>query len=208
MIPDNVEQITCIKLGPNKRFLHIGEKHKDDPGCYLTVYDLNEACPVPYKQHNVSMLADGRGNTIVNGISQNFGSSAGNAMQAAVGNLTDLAASQNPIADAAAAAMSSAMGMSTLNPGANNANKSTKPRTIVDINFKRFKDNNLLPHVTENANLMVIAMTDETDSRVVVFDWSLGRIIATAEWKRVLIDRVSFNPTDPREVCVSGHNIF
>ena len=76
MIPDNVEQITCIKLGPNKRFLHIGEKHKDDPGCYLTVYDLNEACPVPYKQHNVSMLADGRGNTIVNGISQNFGSSA------------------------------------------------------------------------------------------------------------------------------------
>ena len=55
---------------------------------------------------------------------------------------------------------------------------------------------------------MVIAMTDEADSRVVVSDWSLGRIIATAEWKRVLIDRVSFNPTDPREVCVSGHNIF
>ena len=51
-------------------------------------------------------------------------------------------------------------------------------------------------------------MTDEADSRVVVFDWNLGRIIATAEWKRTLIDRVSFNPTDPREVCVSGHNIF
>ena len=152
------------------------------------------------------MLADGRGNTIVNGISQNFGSSAGAAYQGATGNLTDVVASQTPAADAAAAAATTAV--NALNPGTNNANKSTKPRTIVDINFKRFKDNNLLPHVTESANLMVIAMTDEADSRVVVFDWSLGRIIATAEWKRVLIDRVSFNPTDPREVCVSGHNIF
>ena len=69
MIPDNVERITCMKLSPNKRFLLIGEKHKDDPGCFLSVYDMNEACLVAYKQHNVSMLADGRGNTIVNGIS-------------------------------------------------------------------------------------------------------------------------------------------
>ena len=104
--------------------------------------------------------------------------------------------------------MSTAMGALTSMTTNTNTNKSTKPRTIVDLNFKRFKDNNLPMHVTENANLVVIAMTDEADSRVVVFDWTCGRIIATAEWKRVLIDRVSFNPTDPREVCVSGHNIF
>ena len=44
---------------------------------------------------------------------------------------------------------------------------------------------------------------------MVIFDWSYGRVIACAEWKRTLIDRVTFNPSDEtREVCVSGHNIW
>ena len=52
-------------------------------------------------------------------------------------------------------------------------------------------------------------MNNETDSKVVVFDWSSGRVIACAEWKRQLIDRVTFNPADEsREICVSGHNIW
>ena len=37
-------------------------------------------------------------------------------------------------------------------------------------------------------------MTDETDSKVVVFDWNTARVIACAEWRRVHIDRVTFNP--------------
>ena len=69
---------------------------------------------------------------------------------------------------------------------------------IVDLNFS-----------SSNAHLIVIAITDEVDSRVVVFDLSLGRVIASAEWKRVHIDRVTFNPSaEVREVCVSGHNIW
>ena len=52
-------------------------------------------------------------------------------------------------------------------------------------------------------------MTDEVDSKVVIFDWNTARVIACAEWKRVHIDRVTFNPADEaREVCVSGHNIW
>ena len=56
---------------------------------------------------------------------------------------------------------------------------------------------------------MCIAMNDEVDSKVIVFDWSYGRVIACAEWKRQVIDRVTFNPAEEaREVCVSGHNIW
>ena len=52
-------------------------------------------------------------------------------------------------------------------------------------------------------------MTDDVDSKVVVFDWNTGRVTACAEWKRVLIDRVTFNPVDEtREICVSGVNIW
>ena len=52
-------------------------------------------------------------------------------------------------------------------------------------------------------------MTDEIDSKVVIFDCLSARVIACAEWKRVLINRVTFNPADEaREVCVSGHNIW
>ena len=74
----------------------------------------------------------------------------------------------------------------------------TKSKIIVDFNF------------ANNSNTQIcIAMTDEVDSKVVIFDWSYGRVIACAEWKRQVIDRVTFNPSeDTREVCVSGHNIW
>ncbi len=54
-------------------------------------------------------------------------------------------------------------------------------------------------------------MNDDVDSKVVVFDWynANGKVIACAEWKKQIIDRVTFNPADEsREICVSGHNIF
>ena len=67
MIPDHVKQITCMKLSPNKRHLLVAEQHKDDPSCFLSVYDLKEACLVAQKVHNITELSEGRGNAIVNG---------------------------------------------------------------------------------------------------------------------------------------------
>ena len=74
-----------------------------------------------------------------------------------------------------------------------------KPKIIVDFNFSSLN----------NSHVIIIAMTDEVDSKVVIFDWTLARVNACAEWKRVHIDRVTFNPADEaREICVSGHNIW
>ena len=78
------------------------------------------------------------------------------------------------------------------------SNAQSKPKIIVDFNFSSVND-----------HVIIIAITDETDSKVVIFDWNLARVNACAEWKRVHIDRVTFNPADEaREICVSGHNIW
>ena len=70
---------------------------------------------------------------------------------------------------------------------------------IVDFNFSTIANNHVI----------VIAITDEVDSKVIVFDWHSARVVACAEWKRTFIDRVTFNLADEtKEVCVSGHNIW
>ena len=33
-----------MKLSPNKRYLLLAEQRKNDSDCYLSVYDLKEAC--------------------------------------------------------------------------------------------------------------------------------------------------------------------
>ena len=177
MISENVKQITCMKLAPNRRSLLVAEQHKDGSGCFLAVYDVKDY--VAQKMYNISELAEGRGNTIINGQSVNLNSK--NNDEAATG----------PIQAADGGA-----GNEAGQEGSQNRNK--RPKIIVDFNFS-----------SSSAHLIVIAITDEVDSRVVVFDWSFGRVIASAEWKRVQINRVTFNPSDDtREVCVSGHNIW
>ena len=96
MIPDHVKQITCMKLSPNKRFLLVAEQHKDDPSCFLSVYDLKEACLVAQKVHNITELSEGRGNAIVNGQSVNLYS---NNNQAAA-SLVNAAQNTNGLASA------------------------------------------------------------------------------------------------------------
>ena len=56
-----------MKLSPNKRYLLLAEQRKNDTCCYLSVYDLKEACYIAQKIHNITDLAEGRGNTYVNG---------------------------------------------------------------------------------------------------------------------------------------------
>ena len=60
-----------MKLSPNKRYLLLAEQRKNDKNCYLSIYDLKEACYVAQKVHNVTELSEGRGNTYVNGQSLN-----------------------------------------------------------------------------------------------------------------------------------------
>ena len=60
MMPENVQQITCMKLSPNKRFLLVAEQHKDNACCFISVYDLKEASLVAMKVHNISELIEGR----------------------------------------------------------------------------------------------------------------------------------------------------
>jgi len=77
-VPDNVKQITCMKLSPQKvatgkpRYLLVAEQHKASASCFISVYDLNEAVYVAQKMHNITELTEGRGNAIVNGTSVNL----------------------------------------------------------------------------------------------------------------------------------------
>ena len=91
------------------------------------------------------------------------------------------------------AGLANSRGMSAAN------NENTKPKIIIDFNFS----------TQGNNHVICLAITDEVDSKVVVFDWNTARVIACAEWKRTFIDRVTFNASDEaKEVCVSGHNIW
>jgi len=38
--PDQVKEITSMKLSPNKRFLAVCERHKNDSTSYITIYDI------------------------------------------------------------------------------------------------------------------------------------------------------------------------
>ena len=38
--PDYVKDILSMTLSPNKRFLAVCEKHKNDPTSYITIYDI------------------------------------------------------------------------------------------------------------------------------------------------------------------------
>jgi len=38
--PDIVKEITSLKLSPNKRFLAVCERHKNDPSAYIAIYDI------------------------------------------------------------------------------------------------------------------------------------------------------------------------
>ena len=68
-MPDQLKQITCMKLSPNKRFLVLAEQRKNETGCYLSIYDMKEPCYVVHKVHNISEMCEGRGNVYINGMS-------------------------------------------------------------------------------------------------------------------------------------------
>lgn len=38
--PDNLKEITAMSLSPNKRFLAVCERHKNDVNAYLSFYDM------------------------------------------------------------------------------------------------------------------------------------------------------------------------
>ena len=196
MIPEHVQQITCMKLSPNKRFLLVAEQHKTNPDCFISVYDMKEACLVAMKQHNITEMSEGRGNLFINGQSVNNNYQHSTTVPGA-GPTT---AMSNTGGQAAATAMSSANTTQAMNKSVvQGGNVSGKPKIIVDFSFSSIGNNHVI----------CIAITDEIDSKVVVFDWSSGRVIACAEWKRQFIDRVTFNPADEaKELCVSGHNIW
>ena len=88
MVPDNVKQITAMKLSPNKnnsQYLILAEQHKDNPGCFISVYNMKESCYVASKVHNITELSEGKGNAIINGVSVNLNSNnnqAANALNA------------------------------------------------------------------------------------------------------------------------------
>lgn len=195
MIPEHVKQITCMKLCPKKQFLLVAEQHKDDPNCYLSVYNITEACLVAQKVHNITELSEGRGNAIVNGQSVNLHSN-NNQSAAAANNGTGTATNMSS-ANTTGMARSGGAAAAGQIQGAG-SNNQPKSKIIVDFNFS-----------TTNNHVIIIAMTDEVDSKVVIFDWNLARVNACAEWKRVHIDKVTFNPADEaREICVSGNNIW
>mmetsp|Transcript_2941 Transcript_2941/g.2776 ORF Transcript_2941/g.2776 Transcript_2941/m.2776 type:complete len:99 (+) Transcript_2941:183-479(+) len=37
---DQIKEITAMRLSPNKRFLAVCEKHKNDSSAYLSIYDV------------------------------------------------------------------------------------------------------------------------------------------------------------------------
>jgi hypothetical protein len=37
---DNLKEITAMSLSPNKRFLAVAERHKNDINAYLSFYDM------------------------------------------------------------------------------------------------------------------------------------------------------------------------
>lgn len=181
-----------MKLPTNKdkneysQFLVVAEQHSDNPGCFISVYSLKKASNetqkyfVAQKVHNITELSEGRGNAIVNGNSVNINS-----------NNNQTTSAINTSGNQAAAG-----GISSVNTSSGAIG--IKEKIIVDFNFS-----------SASGDQIVIAMTDETDSKVVVFDWRTGKVKACAEWKRVHIDRVSFSPSDEaREICVSGTNIW
>ena len=57
-----------------------------------------------------------------------------------------------------------------------------------------------------SAKFIVLVMCNETDSKVVVFDWQNVRVEAAMEFPKQVIDRVSFNPGEESVVCTSGPN--
>ena len=147
--------------------------------------------------HNITELIEGRNHTHVGVMyeGRNF-NQATNTQTASAMNTSNTGGMA-----AAAAATANNSGINSLNRSGNQNNLSRdggKPKIIVDFNFSH-----------TNNNHIVIAMTDDVDSKVVVFDWNSARVIACSEWKRQIIDRVTFNPSEEtREVCVSGHGIW
>jgi hypothetical protein len=39
---ENLKEITCLALAPNKRFLAVCERHKNDANTYLSFYDMEK----------------------------------------------------------------------------------------------------------------------------------------------------------------------
>lgn len=108
-MPDQLKQITCMKLSPNKRWLVLAEQRKSDSSCYLSIYDLKEPCYVVHKVHNITEMCEGRGNVYSAGQSMNNQATNGSATMSAG---TGAAAAGNGVA---ATAGSATPGMASAN---------------------------------------------------------------------------------------------
>ena len=180
--PDYVKQITAMRLTPNKKSLLVCEQHVKDPSCFISVYDLkNTDAPRLVKPHiNVTEMAKDMG-VATAGQKPDATSLFGTAGQARESQASGNAPMTSAYSNQAATMRSQ---------------PEAKPKVITHFGFSR----------QGSSKYIVLVMSDETDSKVVVLDWQNVRVEAALEFPKQVIDRVSFNPSEDTVVCTSGPN--
>ena len=57
---DQIKEITCMCLSPNKKFLAVCERHKNDQNAYISFYDMRGSGYKPHKQSvNIGEMVGG-----------------------------------------------------------------------------------------------------------------------------------------------------
>ena len=182
---DDVKQITAMRMNPNQKYLIVCEQRKRDANsCFISIYDLKTAeTPKLYKPEiNITEMA------------KEIGASAqpNLASKQEANNNFGTSSKEN------AASFSAAMNTMYSN-GPMKGHGEPKPMIITHFSFSP----------SGVGKYIVMVMCNETDSKVIVFDWQnghQGKVEAAMEFPKQVIDRVSFNPGDENVICTSGPN--